>query len=171
MSALAPTSDLPGALHDAHGAVTGLAAGVRRLGERHAADHDVLHMSRTLGWKLEETAAALAAACSAAGVELSGPAPDPERTGGPLAPVREATSKLLGSRPPAGALLLADLRGFLGQAADCSVACVIAAQGAAGAKDGDLLAAVTSADDVVQRVHRWALTRLKASAPQVLNGP
>jgi anaerobic selenocysteine-containing dehydrogenase len=36
--------------------------------------------------------------------------------------------------------------------------------------DGDLLEAVTTAHATVLRVHRWALTRLKTTAPQVLTG-
>jgi len=77
----------------------------------------------------------------------------------------------MGSRPPAGALLLADLRRFLASASDASVACVVLAQGAQAALDRDLLEAVTVAHDAVLRTHRWALTRLKVTAPQVLLGP
>ena len=94
-----------------------------------------------------------------------------EGTGGPLAGVREKTSQMLASRTHAGALLLADLRRFLARASDASVTCVILAQGAQAAQDTDLLSSVTAAHDTVLRTHRWALTRLKTTAPQVLTGP
>jgi hypothetical protein len=171
MSPLGIAASLRGALGEAHGAVENLASGVRKLGERHAADHDVLHMSRTLGLKLDEATHALAVQGDRLGRSLQDVEPDAERTGGPLAAVRHKASEMLGSRPPAGALLLADLRRFLAQASDASVACVILAQGAQAAKDPELLGAVTAAHETVLRTHRWALTRLKTTAPQVLTGP
>jgi hypothetical protein len=171
MSPLGITASLRGALGEAHDAIEDLASAVRRLGERHAADHDVLHMSRTLGLKLDDATHALAVQGDRLGRALADVEPDPKRTGGPLAGVRETVSELLGSRPPAGALLLADLRRFLARASDASVTCVILAQGAQAAQDVELLSAVTAAHDAVLRTHRWALTRLKTTAPQVLTGP
>jgi hypothetical protein len=171
MSPAGPTASLADALRDAHHAVHALAGDVRRLGERHAADHDVLHLSRTLGLKLDEATHRLAGQGERLGVRLADVEPDAQRDGGLFAAFRERASRALGSHPSAGALLLADLRGFLGQAADTSVVCVVLAQGAQAASDTELLAAVTDAHGVVLRTHRWALTRLKATAPQVLAGP
>jgi hypothetical protein len=164
-------ASLAGALREAHHATADLATEVRRLGERHAADHDVLSMSRILGLKLDDATNRLAAQGRRLGTELEDVDPDAERTGGPLAPVREKASELLGSRPTAGALLLADLRRFLREPSDASVACIILAQGAQAAMDEELLGAVSEAHDTVLRTHRWALTRLKVTAPQVLTGP
>jgi hypothetical protein len=171
MSPVGITASLRGAFAEAHGAIEDLASAVRKLGERHAADHDVLHMSRTLGLKLDEAAHALAVHGDRLGRSLDDVEPDAERTGGPLAGIREKASEMLGSRPPAGALLLADLRRFLARASDASVTCVILAQGAQAAQDPELLNAVTAAHNTVLRTHRWALTRLKTTAPQVLTGP
>jgi hypothetical protein len=171
MSPLGITASLRGALGEAHSAVDDLASAVRKLGERHAADHDVLHMSRTLGLKLDEATHALAVHGERLGRSLDDVEPDAERTGGPLAGMREKASEMLGSRPQAGALLLADLRRFLARAADASVTCVILAQGAQAAQDPELLSVATAAHDTVLRTHRWALTRLKITAPQVLTGP
>jgi hypothetical protein len=42
MSPLGITASLRGAPGEAHGAIEDLACAVRKLGERHAADHDVL---------------------------------------------------------------------------------------------------------------------------------
>jgi hypothetical protein len=171
MSPLGITASLRGALDEAHGAVEDLASAVRKLGERHAADHDVQHMSRTLGLKLDEATHALAVDGERLGASVDDVEPDAERTGGPLAGMREKTSEMLGSRPHAGALLLADLRRFLARASDASVTCIIFAQGAQAAQDAQLLSAVTAAHETVLRTHRWALTRLKTTAPQVLTGP
>jgi hypothetical protein len=167
MSLRRPPRSVDGALRQAHQGVEDLAAELRRLGERHAADHDVLHMSRTLGLKLDEAAVLLADRLD--GLEAEDP--DPARTGGPLAPLREKASELLGSRPAAGALLLADLRRFLAFASDSEVTCTILIQGAHVAKDAELLDTATHVRDTIKRTHRWALTRLKATAPQVLAGP
>jgi len=170
MSPLGITTSLRGALGEAHGAVEDLASAVRKLGERHAADHDVRHMSRTLGLKLDEATHTLVVQSDRLGRPLDDVEPDAERSGGPLAAIHEKASEVLGYRPPTGALLLADLRRFLAQASDASVACVILAQGAQAAKDQELLGAVTAAHETVLRSHRWALTRLKTTAPQVLTG-
>lgn len=162
---------LADAVRDAHHAVHDLATEVRRLGERHAADHDVLHLSRTLGLKLDQETHRLAGQGERLGRHLADVEPDPERDGGLFSGLRERTAKVFGSRPAAGILLLVDLRGFLAQAADASVACVILAQGANAAGDTALLEAANAAKETVDRTHRWALTRLKVTAPQVLNGP
>jgi hypothetical protein len=171
MSPLGTTASLRGALREAHDAIEDLACAVRKLGERHAADHDVQHMSRTLGLKLGEATHALAVQGDRLGASLDDVEPDGERTGGPLSGIREKTSQMHASRPHAGALLLADLRRFLARASDASVSCVILAQGAQAAQDTELLSVVTAAHDTVLRTHRWALTRLKTTAPQVLTGP
>jgi hypothetical protein len=167
MSPRHPLSGVDEALRQAHDAIEGLAGELRRLGERHAGDHDVLHMSRTLGLRLDEAAVRLASH----GEGLSALDPDPEQTGGPLAALREKTSQLLGSRPTAGALLLADLRRLLVTVADGDVTCTILVQGAHAAKDAELLDTASTVQETVERTRRWALTRLKATAPQVLAGP
>lgn len=61
MTPLGATTGLADALGDAHGAIETLAKEVRRLGERHSADQDLIHMSRTLGTKLDAAADSLAA--------------------------------------------------------------------------------------------------------------
>lgn len=132
------------------------------------ADHDIHHLSATLAAMLDDAVAVLAAQGERHGVELTEPDADPDGTGGPLAPLRERTGTALAGRPVAGALLLADLRRYLSATADASIACIILAQGAQASADPELLDAVTAAHDTVLRTHRWALTRLKVTAPQVL---
>jgi hypothetical protein len=165
---LKPTGSLGAALSDAHHSIADLAGETRRLGERHRPDHDVHHLTSTLGRLLDAAAATLARGGDRYDQRLSMPTPDADRSGGSLAPAREKLADALGGRPIAGALLLADLRRLLGVAADASIACIILAQGAQATGDRDLLEAVTAAHATVLRVHRWALTRLKTTAPQVL---
>lgn len=171
MTPLGATASLGEALSDAHGAVEGLAKELRRLGERHSADQDVMHMSRTLGAKLDAAADSLAAEGERLGESLSRTGANPGRSGGPLSGLREKASELAGSRPGTGAMLLGDLRRFLSAAADASVSCVVLSQGAKAAKDAELVDAAAAAQETVERTHRWALTRLKVTAPQVLTGP
>jgi hypothetical protein len=161
---LGPSTSVDDATVQAHDAVTQLAAATRRLGERHRPDHDVHQLSTTLAVLLDEAAAALAAHAE----RVDAQPPDPRRRGGPLAPVREKLGDVIGDRPLAGALLLADLRDHLAAASDASVACIILAQGAQATGHRELLEAVTAAHATVLRVHRWSLTRLKTTAPQVL---
>jgi hypothetical protein len=161
---LGPPTAVDDATVEAFNAVMRLATGTRRLGERHRPDHDVHQLTTTLAVLLDEAAAALAAHAKS----VDAPPPDPERRGGPLAPVREKLGDALGDRPLAGALLLCDLRDHLAAASDASVACMILAQGAQATGHLELLEAVTAAHAMVLRVHRWSLTRLKTRAPQVL---
>lgn len=144
--------------------IENLARALARLGERHAADHDVLHLSRTLALKLDQAAETLAAhAPDLHTDELGAP-----RGGGPAAAPYEQVHTVLGPQPSAGARLLVDLRGSLAACADTDVGLTILIQGAHATKDPDLLATATGAQHTVRRVHRWALTRLKSTAPQVL---
>jgi hypothetical protein len=162
---LGVTDSLAGALREAYAAVDGLADETRRLGERHQPDHDVRQLSVTLSAMLDGATATLAAQGRRHDVRLAPPPGDGRSL---LAPVREKTGQEPRDQPLAGALLLADLRRHLALAADASIACIILAQGAQAAGDGDLLDAITTTHDTVLRTHRWALTRLKTTAPQVL---
>jgi hypothetical protein len=165
---MTPGPGLTDALADAHAAVEDTIGELRQLGERHAADHDVLLMSRTLALKLEEARNALAGVGARLGRELPVGEPDLHRSSGPLAPVRRMASGALASRPSAGALLLQDLRSFLVVVVDAAVACVILGQGATGLKDAGLAGVAGDVHELLGRTHRWALTRLKTTAPQVV---
>lgn len=156
---------LPGAVRSAQDAFDAVRAHLGRLGERHAADHDVLHMAGTLGPLLRAAADGVAAAGGR-------PATDGRDVGeGMTATVRDKASELVKHRPAGGAVLLADLRAFLADCSDAEVAVTVATVGATAAKELELEESLSNVGSWLERTHRWALTRLKATAPQVLNGP
>ncbi len=163
MSSLVTT--LPQAVHAAQDAFDDVREHLQRQGERDAADQDVQHMAGTLGPLLAAAADRLATA--------GGRPPADDRGAGHAVAgaLREKAAELARHRPSGGAALLADLRAFLGDCADAQVAVTVATVGATAAKELDLEQALGEAQTWCERTHRWALTRLKAAAPQVLNGP
>lgn len=136
-------------------------AELRRAGERHAADHDVLHMSHTL------------AALHRGNLERLAPFADgePDEHGdGLLGRAREAASRLASRREETGLLLLRDLRALHLLYAEASIDYVLLGQGAQAARDAALLDACSRNHTQTLRGLRWTVTRLKAAAPQVLSG-
>ena len=139
-----------------------------KLGERHRADHDVYHMSRTLITLHRANLETLAPFGERYGRSVD---PDAAASGdGPLAGAREKLSELAGRRPEAGLLLLRDLRHLHLLYAAASVDWVLLGQSAQAIRDGELLDAVTSCHPQTLRGMKWTLTRLKAAAPQVIAG-
>jgi hypothetical protein len=155
MSRAAAPQALLAALGDAQAALERLGAAARRLGDRHPSDHEMAYAGRVLGLELDAASARLAGQAERLGRAPGGPAPDGDGRG----PSSDGSP---------GARRLADLRGFLGTAAEASIACVILRQGAMAAREAEVLEGASSAQGTVQRAHRWALTQLKATAAQVL---
>jgi hypothetical protein len=139
-----------------------------KLGERHRADHDVFHMSRTLITLHRTNLEALTPFGERYGVGID--ATDAEGGDGVLARAREKMSELTARRPEAGLLLLRDLRHLHLLYAGASVNWVLLGQGAQAIRDGELLDAVGSCHAQTLRGMKWTLTRLKTAAPQVLAG-
>jgi hypothetical protein len=150
---------LDAARADTANAEAELAEKLLRIGERHKADHDVYHLTRTLA-KLAQSHAA----------ELRGDDEPPSDSGGPLRALREKASELIGSSEPAAALLLADLKTLFLATAEASICWTILGQGAQANRDEALLATVTRCHEETLRIQRWVTTRIKQTAPQVLSG-
>ena len=148
---------LEGAVKAAGEAEDKLARRLLILGERHKADHDVFHLTRTLG--------RLAASHADELLGRDGDTPD---HGGPLHALREKASELTGSREPAGALLLRDLTELYLTAEEASIRLVIAAQGAQATRDAELLGRITRIHTETLRTVKWLTTRIKQTAPSVL---
>jgi hypothetical protein len=117
-----------------------------RIGERHRADHDVFHLSRTLIRVHRANLDALAPFAERYGKE-PGEAPELE----------------LGS-------LLHDLRELHLLYAAASIDWVLLTQGAKALRDGELLTTASECHDRTLRGLKWTVTRLKTAAPQVLAG-
>lgn len=154
------------ALREAHAAESALASELRRVGERHSAEHDVLHLTRTLrGWS-EHHVRRLAAQAERYGVDL-----DAEAAGdddGLPAHARGKGAELAGRRPEPGILLLRDLRDLHLTAARASIAWTVLGQGARAVQDGELLEAVTASHPQTIRTMKWTVQKLKEASPQVL---
>ena len=144
-----------------------LAEALLEVGERHRADHDVHHLTRTLSLWAQGHVAALAPFAERYGVEVDGEGVGRE-FGGPLAGVREKGSELLGRRPEAGVLLLRDVRGLHLLAAEASIDWTILGQAGQAANDTELLACVSLCHPETLRTVRWTVTKLKEAAPQAL---
>jgi hypothetical protein len=156
------------AIREVRDAETALAGELGRLGERHHADHDVHHLSRTLIGVHRANLEALVPFGERYGTDVD--PSDAEAGGGPLARVREKAADLTGRRPEGGLLLLRDLRHLHLLYASASVNWVLLGQGAQVARDQELLDTVSSCHAQTLRGMKWTLTRLKTAAPQVLAG-
>ncbi len=153
------------ALRELHRAETELAQRLLHAGERHEADQDVYHLSRTLaGWSKEHVRA-IAEQARRYDEDLD---PEPRLETRLVERLRERASEALGREPEAGMLLLVDLREIYLAAAGVSVDWELIAQGAQGVQDLPLI-------ELSQRCHaenlrqmRWANGKLKESATQIL---
>jgi hypothetical protein len=155
------------AIRDVHHAETNLHDELLALGDRHKAEHDVYHLTRTLARFAAANVAALARHGARYGTDPDTEAPDGSSSIMPG--VREKTSDVLGRQPQAGIPLLHDIRTLYLVACETSINWVILGQGAQGARDQDLLAVVSSCHPQTLRTVRWAATKLKESSPQLLN--
>ena len=156
------------ALRAVHRSERRLAEELLKLGERHKADHDVFHLSRTVAGWAQGHVRALAEAGKRFELDLDADEPGSDGTGGPLSAVREKAAELVGRRPEPGLLLLRDLRRLHLTAAEASIDWTLLGQGAQAAKDRQLLDLVAACHPQTLRTLRWTTTRLKEGAPQVL---
>jgi hypothetical protein len=145
-----------------------LADDFRKVGERHAVEHDVYHLAHTLAMQCEAHVERLRAFAG----RYEAPR-DHEAVGGSsgagsiLETARRRLSELVG-RQPTGVVLLNDLRHLFVEAQDVGVLWVIVAQAAQALRDEELLIVCTEchAESIVQM--HWLLTRIKTAAPQAL---
>ena len=156
------------ALRETHDAEIDLAVELLRVGERHQADHDVFHLSRTLSGWCDRHVQRLAAQADRYGVSLDSEAVEDEQDRGLLARLREKGAELVGSRPEPGVLLLRDLRELHLAAARASLAWTVLGQGAQAVRDGELLETVTACHPETIRTMKWTVQKVKEASPQVL---
>ncbi|HEX8158939.1 MAG TPA: hypothetical protein VF526_16250 [Solirubrobacteraceae bacterium] len=156
------------ALREAHDAESDLAAQLLRIGERHKADHDVYHLTRTLSAWSDRHVHRLAEHAARYDLDLDADAVDEQHDQGLLARVREKGSELVGQRPEPGLLLLRDLRDLHLAAARASLAWTVLGQGAQAISDAELLQTVTACHPDTIRTMKWTVQKLKEASPQVL---
>ena len=155
------------ALEELHDAETDLAAELQAVADRHAVEHDVHHLCTTLAKQCRAHAERLRPAAARYGLELPEQDPDGSREG-LLAGLRRKGSELTGRQPPAGMLLLRDLRQLYLMAQACQIGWVMVGQGAKAARDQELLETVSECQQQTSVQVQWLTTRIKEAAPQAL---
>jgi hypothetical protein len=151
------------ALREAHEAEAELAERLLETGERHQAEHDVFHLTRTLhGWS-QEHVRRLAEQGRRHGVQLD----TDEHRAWLVSRLREKSSELVGRRPEP-ALLLGDLRDLHLAAARASLAWTALGQGAQAVDDAELLATVSACHPQTIRIMKWTVQKTKDAAQQAL---
>jgi hypothetical protein len=142
-----------------------LGAEYRKIGERHATEHDIYHMAHALATQCDGQAAALAPHAAHHGGETDAEEEPKESL---LAGLRRATAALVGRSPLTGMLLLRDLRQLHLEIEESAMLWVIVGQGAFAARDAELLALVEKSREEITHQLMWVTTRIKETAPQVL---
>jgi hypothetical protein len=147
-------------------AETELAKELRKVGERHAVEHDLYHLAHTLARQCEAHLERLQpfAARYGASTDTDGGGESPTL----LERMRHKTAELVGRSESAGMLLLRDLRDLYLTAQEAEIAWVILAQVAQAARDRDLLLVVSECHEEAEARGKWLRTRIKESSPQVL---
>ena len=153
------------ALEELHRSENHLAHQLLAVAERHKVDHEVFYVGRDLATLSQDHVRRLAPFGDRYGVRL-----DPEPAGEPrvLARLSEAVSDRLGRRSAPALLLLRDLRSLFIHASGVSADWEMVAQVAQGIRDTDLLALAQRCHPQTLRQLKWANSRIKESATQVL---
>ena len=133
-----------------------LADELTQVGERHASDQDVFHLTKTLAKIEQGHIDALAPHAKRYDVEL-------ERSADHAGCARPS-----GRRSEPALLLLRDLRGLHLLAAGASLDWTALGQAAQAADDRELLELVTTGHSQTLRTLKWTTYRLKEAAPQAL---
>jgi hypothetical protein len=150
-----------------HEALTGLAGDYRKLGERHATEHDLYHLSHTLAKQCEGQAEALAPHAE----HHAGDVPESSDEGpreSLLAGLRRVTAAAVGRSELTGPLLLRDLRQLHLAIEEAAMLWLIVGQGAQAARDRELLLLVDHCREEMTHQLMWISSRIKETAPQVL---
>jgi hypothetical protein len=162
-----PRSNLGQYVEKLHDALTDLAGDYRKVGERHASEHDVYHTCHMLAKQCKGQAEALAPHAERNAADV----PEGEDEGpreSMLAGLRGATGPLVGRSSKTGMLLLRDLRQLHLAIEEAAMLWLIVGQGAQAARDRDLLVLVERSREEITSQLLWISTRIKETAPQVL---
>jgi len=157
------------ALRAVHESETGLGDELRKLAQRHAADHDVYHVGLRLAAMGDERVRLLAEQAPRYGSDL----PAEEEFApfeGIVAAFRRMSGELAARSEKSAVLLLRDLRNLYVAASECNVAWTILGQGAQAARDDALIHVVYACQQDVGRTVHWLESRIKETAPLVLAG-
>jgi hypothetical protein len=147
----------------------GLAEDFRKVGERHAADHDVYHQSQTFSKQCTAHAEKLRPIAQRYGAD-PGDDGEPGLWDSVMEAVRRRAAEAAGRRPESGLMLLRDLRELYLSAQETFITWVIVYQGAQAARDRELLEVSAECQLETELQVKWTLTQLKVVSPQALSG-
>jgi hypothetical protein len=155
------------AIHELRDAETELAGELRRVGERHAAEHDVYHLGHALARECATRLAALAPAAARYGASLPGNG-EVRESPGIVESLRRTSSTITGRSPAPAMVLLHDLRDLYLSAQKAELAWVVLGQAATAARDAELVDVVAGSRERCEICGKWLRTRIKEAAPQTL---
>ena len=150
-----------------HDALSDLAGEYRKVGERHATEHDLYHLCHTLARQCEGQAAALASHAERHAGDVPGESEEGPRES-LLAGLRRVTAAAVGRSPMSGLVLLRDLRQLHLTIEEAAMLWLIVGQGAQAARDRELLVLVDHCREEITQQLMWISSRVKETAPQVL---
>ena len=158
-------SKLPLVLRELHRSETRLARDLIAMSDRHKADHEIHHVARDLARWSQIHVRRIAEVGRDYGAKLKR---QPRWEVSRLGALRRRAATVLGRRPEAGLLLLADLRELHGMAAGVSLDWELLAQVAQALKEQPLLDLAQSCHPQTLRQMRWANAHLKIASPQII---
>jgi hypothetical protein len=153
-------------LHDAEGA---LADDYRKVGERHAVEHDLWYGCHTLAQQCEARATELRRVGERYEERISEPH-EFELLRSLMAHVRHGMADMIGRRPSSGLLMLADLRHLYTAAEEVNFYWIALGQVAQVKRDRELLETVDMLHRQLLTQIKWLKTRVKEASPQILAG-
>ena len=154
------------AIEDVQEAEAELAKRLRSVGERHAVEADLYHMSHTLARRSAghlETLRPFAQRYGASAAD-----DDVDKSPGVLETMRHKSANLLGRSELSGLLLLRDLRELYLTAQNAEIAWVVLVQSARAIRDGELHEVADTCREEAEVRWKWVRTRIKETAPQVI---
>jgi hypothetical protein len=153
------------AIEELHRSENDLAGALLNLSDQQKADHEIFYVARDIAAWSQEHVRKLARVGGDYGLELD---PEPEDESTLLARAKQKGSELLGRFHEPGLLLLADLRHIHRTAAGVSLDWEVLAQTAQALKDVELLDICQDCHPETLRQMRWANSKVKESAAQIM---
>jgi hypothetical protein len=153
------------AIDEVQDAETDLARKLRTIGERHATEQDLYHMSHTLARQCADHVEQLAPLAAKYGVTAKSAE---SRSPALMETLRRTGARITGRAEAAGLLLLHDLQNLYLAAQHAEICWVILMQAGKAARDPQLLQVVTECHEHAELRGKWLRTRIKETAPQVL---
>ena len=145
-----------------------LADELRTVGDRHASEQDIFHLSTTLAKQCEDHVEKLRPFAERYDEDVSGDGDEPGLWETAVSALRKKGAELAGKTPLSALLLLRDLHDLYLVAQECELDWVIVGQGAQAARDAELLEVVTACHEEAVHQAKWVRTRIKTTAAQPL---